>query len=378
MDDPVRRAWWDWAIAGAVATTTLLEVTLRDDLVWPPVALVVGLGLAVAVLIRRTRPLAAVAGGFGVFAVLDAATLVAGSAPVLLYSGLVVLLLAYSLFRWGSGRQAMVGAGFVAAAALAACVSEITAAGATQEGVVIEMVGGIAVLLFAAAAGVAMRYRAAARAQAIRQVRLQERAQLARELHDTVAHHVSAITIQAQAGLFLAQQSSLEGAVDALQAIEREASQTLAEMRTVVGALRDGEASPGPAQQHPIADLKRLASGTGAELRVEVALSGDLDDLPAATQAAVYRVAQESVTNARRHARAATQVTVEVTGDPDAVRLAVTDDGERTAPASGQPGYGLVGMTERVTVLGGTLAAGPRVDRGWSVTARLPRKGSRA
>jgi signal transduction histidine kinase len=107
-------------------------------------------------------------------------------------------------------------------------------------------------------------------------------------------------------------------------------------------------------------------------LRVDVELRGNLADLPPALEATLYRLAQESVTNARRHARLATRVQVTVTGRAADVQLTVSDDGARTVTAD-PPGFGLVGMTERVTLLGGTLTSGPGPDRGWCVRVVLPR-----
>ena len=197
---------------------------------------------------------------------------------------------------------------------------------------------------------------------------------MARELHDTVAHHVSAIAIQAQAGRTLAA-SQPNAAVDALEVIEEAASRTLAEMRTMVGVLRDGE-EPDRAPQRGVADIARLARGAGDGPRVDVELSGDLDHLLPLVEAAVYRLAQESITNAVRHARNATRVSVIVVGDSDCVRLTVRDDGDASPfGASSSSGYGLVGMTERATLLGGTLEAGPSPDSGWTVNAVLPRNG---
>ena len=103
--------------------------------------------------------------------------------------------------------------------------------------------------------------------------------------------------------------------------------------------------------------------------------AGELDDLSPAVGAAIYRLAQESVTNARRHARHATQVTVAVTGDADRVRLTVDDDGSATGGRA-EAGHGLVGMRERATLLGGTFRAGPAAERGWRVEAVLPRAGT--
>jgi signal transduction histidine kinase len=108
---------------------------------------------------------------------------------------------------------------------------------------------------------------------------------------------------------------------------------------------------------------------------VDVELSGDLAGLPPAVDAAVFRLAQEAVTNARRHAQHAGVVRVRVRGDADEVRLTVDDDGHGTG-APGPGGFGLVGMAERAKVLGGTMHAGPRDGGGWSVAAVLPRHGS--
>jgi signal transduction histidine kinase len=102
-----------------------------------------------------------------------------------------------------------------------------------------------------------------------------------------------------------------------------------------------------------------------------VELNGDLDGLRPLVGAAIYRIAQESITNAIRHARRATRVDVRVSGEPDCVRLTVRDDGDAATP--GSPGYGLVGMTERAEMLGGTLDASANADSGWTVTAVLPR-----
>jgi signal transduction histidine kinase len=174
-----------------------------------------------------------------------------------------------------------------------------------------DVVGGAAVLLLVTATGLALRYRTTVRAQLIDQAKLHERGQLARELHDTVAHHVSAIAIQAQAGLFLARSSSLTGAIEALEIIDREAAQTLAEMRTMVGALRDHHGHPDLSPQRGLADIAQLGDhATAGSLLVDVPLDGELSGLAPALQAALYRVAQESVTNARRHAQQATSVAI--------------------------------------------------------------------
>ncbi|HUG84105.1 MAG TPA: histidine kinase [Euzebya sp.] len=362
---PPRRVWRDWALVAVLLPTAGLEGIFREDVVWRPFAVVVCILLVFALLWRRTHPLGVVAVAFGALAVLSIATLITAGDPVGLYTAALVLLLPYSLARWGSGREVVLGLVIMVASALLSIVVDFTG--------VPDSVIGMAFLLFPAALGTSVRYRANVRLRDLDQVRLREREQLARELHDTVAHHVSAIAIQAQAGRTLAG-SHPERAMNALEAIEESASRTLAEMRKMVGVLRDGD-EPERAPQRGVADITRLARSVGDWPRIDVQLSGDLEDLSPSVGAAIYRLAQESITNASRHARHATRITVAVAGEDDCVRLTVRDDGDASPTGRSVPGYGLVGMTERATLLGGTLEAGPGADRGWTVAAVLPKAG---
>lgn len=234
-----------------------------------------------------------------------------------------------------------------------------------------ELLGGIAVVTSALALGAMVRFGDRSQRQALVEVRLKERAALARDLHDTVAHHVSAIAIQAQAGLALAP-SRPEAAADSLRVIAQEASRTLAEMRAMVQVLRAEE----PAALTPSPDLSalpQLVANTKEGPAIQLALPEDLGDVLPAVSSTLYRLAQESITNARRHARQATRIEVEVRSDDLQVHLRVSDDGEKVH-FSGD-GYGLRGMTERAQQLGGRVEAGPNPDRGWTVTAVLPKKG---
>ncbi|WP_203737886.1 sensor histidine kinase [Actinoplanes italicus] len=356
--------WRDGVLAVLVLIALVFDVAFQNA-AWRPVAAVFGLGLVLAVLVRRIHPLSAVVFAFGGFAILDVAAYVTGTEPMTLHSGWVVLVLVYSLLRRRAGRDVIVGLAVVALA--------MTAIVGVDFPGIAETIAGIAIVLLAAALGASVRYRGIAREQLITQAKLQERERLARELHDTVAHHVSAIAIQAQAGLFLARLESLSGATEALETINREAARTLAEMRMMVSALRDVRERSPLTPRHRIADIERLAGDSTTTLRIGVELRGDLTNLPPAVEGALYRVTQESVANAQRHAQHATRVSVEVTGSATDVRLTVSDDGRRVAAATSSHGFGLVGMTERVTLLGGTLTAGPNADRGWSVRAVLPR-----
>jgi signal transduction histidine kinase len=373
--DPPARVWRDWVLLAVVATSAVLETIFREDLIWRPAGLVVCLGLSVTLLWRRTRPLIMTAIAFGGTNLLDtAARLFADEPTAVLITTAYVLLFPYALLRWGSGRDAVIGMGLI----LGLQVVTETAAGNFG-----DLILGMAFFLLSAALGAAVRYRTGARLRERDQVRLREREQLARELHDTVAHHVSAIAVRAQAGRTLAA-TQPTAAVDALEVIEEAASRTLTELRAIVGALRDDDDAD-LAPQRGVHDIARLATPAGGprvdvepttaadEPRIQVELAGDLEGLQPMVDAAVYRIAQESITNAVRHARRATRIDVRVTGEPHYVRLTVLDDGE--PGTASPPGYGLAGMTERAALLGGTLEAGP-TGRGWLVTATLPRTGA--
>ncbi len=353
----------DWVLVGALMVTALLEGALRPDVTWRPFVTIVAVGLAPVLLWRRTRPLACVVVGFGTGMGLGVASLAGGVSTVGLDTMIFILVLVYALVRWGSGREVVIGLAVVLVVAVFATVTDYTGPA--------DVIGGFAILLAAAAGGAAFRYRAEGRRRALDQIRNQERVGLARDLHDTVAHHVSAIAVQAQAGRTLAGHRP-EAALEALAVIEGEASRTLAEMRVMVRVLRDGA----PAEYTPqpgVADLMSLARRNPAPV-VDVELPGDLDELPLPVDAAVYRLAQEALTNSLRHARNASRVEIRVVEGAGRLRLRVTDDGQVNPARPASHGFGLLGMKERVQLLGGTLRAGPAPEGGWAVDAELPTK----
>ncbi len=364
--------WRDWVLVSALVPVVLLEGVFREDLVWRVPSVVVALALLPTLLWRRTHPLQSVAAAFGLVTVVEVASIVLADEWRGLDSTVFVMLLVYALFRWGSGRDAVIGLVIVSIPVLLIAFEAQTSDAA--EVPLGEVAQGAVFVLLVAAVGASVRYADTARRRGMDQMKLLEREQLARELHDTVAHHVSAIAIRAQAGRVVAS-TDPGAAVEALVIIEREASRTLAEMRSMVGALRQGE-EPDLTPQRGVSQVEDLVTGPGERPRVDVELSGDLDGLRPSVDAAIFRLAQESITNAVRHARHATRVQVAVRGEPDCVRMTVHDDGDpgpfdpRTAT-----GFGLVGMAERAKLLGGTLEAGPDRNRGWTVTAVLPRDG---
>ncbi|MEU9605994.1 histidine kinase [Streptomyces sp. NPDC048057] len=361
--DAPARVRRDWALLTAGLAGVALEAALREDVVWRPVAVVFAVWLCLLPLWRRTRPLAMVTLAFGSVMLLQVASLVAGlREPVGLDAGTIVLVLVYALPRWGSGREIVLGGAVVLAAFALFAVTDDTPA--------VEQVGGFVFLSVPGVTGAAVRFWRTARERQWEQVRSREREQLARELHDTVAHHVSAMVIIAQAGRVLVA-TDPSAAAEALEGVEEEGARTLEELRAMVAALRDRGVGAQLAPPAGVADLERLVRTPGGRLRVDLGLDGELDALPPAVDAAVYRIVQESVTNALRHAVDATELAVRVTAERHTVRVSVRDNGQRTG--RGRDGYGLAGLRERAALLGGTLRAGPGTDRGWHVEAELPR-----
>lgn len=364
--DPPRRVRRDWLLLGAILTSVTIEGVVRPDLTWRPAAIVVFAALAFTTLWRRTHPLAAMAATFGTILVLDhSARLVAGS-PVESFSSAFLLVLVYALFRWDSGRNAAIGLGIMAVMLVSSLTLSWTGIG--------DAIGGTLVLLFPAVLGAEVRHLGDRSERRREEVKIRERELLARELHDTVAHHVSAIAIQAQAGQFVGR-SRPDAALDALAVIEGEASRTLAEMRSIVANLR-GAAGAEYAPQPGLGDIERLAAATTDDVDQQIVVDVCIDDglgvVSPAIGTAAYRIAQEALTNARCHAHGATRVAVRVEAVGDDVRISVDDNGRVDGTPRGGSGFGLTGMAERAHLLGGELHAGPRDGHGWAVTATIP------
>lgn len=227
--------------------------------------------------------------------------------------------------------------------------------------------------------GLYLRWRGNERRTHEEQARQTERLAIARDLHDVVAHEVTGIVVQAQALRHVAEHDP-SAMREALPHMEEAGTRALESMRGLVSGLREQASAP----LAPIAveGLRELAVPAAlGRPGVEVELSGPVETLPADVGTAVLRVAQESVTNALRHARGAVRVQVRVAVDGGAVELEVADDGHGT-PRRGGGGHGLVGMAERVQLLGGELSAGRSETRqGWTVRARVPvpeREGDKA
>ncbi|HST64029.1 MAG TPA: histidine kinase, partial [Mycobacteriales bacterium] len=191
---------------------------------------------------------------------------------------------------------------------------------------------------------------------------LRERARIARELHDVIAHGLSVVTVRADSAPHRLPDVSPAAAAE-FDAIAEAARQSLAELRHVLGVLRDPAAGPDTAPLPGLAELPALVGD------VPLTVTGAGPDVPPAVQLTAYRLVQEALSNARKHAPgAAASVTVTVDGD---LRICV-DNGPGAAVTAPGRGYGLAGMRERVALAGGRLDAGPRPDGGWRVLAVLP------
>jgi signal transduction histidine kinase len=196
-----------------------------------------------------------------------------------------------------------------------------------------------------------------------------ERTRIARELHDVLAHSLSQINVQAGVGLHL-MDAHPEKAKEALASIKDSSKSALDEVRSLLGVLRAGTGQDAPLVPEP--DLARLP-GLIDSVRtqgLDVTLDLGIDDAPKATQLAIYRIVQESLTNVIRHA-GATHATVTIRGDADAIVIEIADDGRGIDPVA-EGGRGLLGMHERAELLGGTLATGRSSLGGALVTARIP------
>ena len=208
-----------------------------------------------------------------------------------------------------------------------------------------------------------------------RRVLLEERTRIARELHDVVAHHMSVIAIQAEAAPYRVPDPPGE-LTGSFAAIRASALQALEELRRVLGVLRaegDGDEGAEVAPPPTLDRLDELVAGVrGAGLAVETAVAGTPRPLPPGVDLSAYRIVQEALSNAMRHAPGA-EVRVEIAYAPAALRLCVANGPPRAAASTPPgPGHGLLGMRERAAMLGGELNAAPTSGGGYAVTAVLP------
>lgn len=198
-----------------------------------------------------------------------------------------------------------------------------------------------------------------------------ERARIAREMHDVVAHSLSVIIAQADGGRFIASQKP-ERAAEVLGTIGETGRAALADMRALLGVLRQEEETgygpqPGPEQLPDLATRVR-AAGTPVELKID----GDLTGLPQALGMSVFRLVQEALTNVLKHGGQDAAASVRLTRTDSLLEIEVLDDGQGVDSSADGLGHGLTGMRERMTLFRGTLQAGPLPTRGFRVLARVP------
>jgi signal transduction histidine kinase len=310
--------------------------------------------------------------------------------------GLFVAL--YTLTAYGDGRRSPVIAGV--GITVLATGWLIAAADIEPRAAIGWVFFRIAASVMAAALGESVRSRRAVAAEALVRARQAERTReeearsrvdaerlrIAREVHDTVAHAIAIINVQAGVTAYLLDKRP-ERAREALVTIEQTSAQALHEMRAVLGVLRDPDNGrlphPGLAQANALTAMAREAG-----LDIKLAVTSSAAPLPSAVDHTAYRILQESITNVIRHV-GPTEVTVALDYGTDVLEVRVTDEGGQDASgdddasgpqppdgtvhgSSAEPGRGIVGMRERCELLGGELTAGPRPCGGFEVKARLP------
>ncbi|MFV1989891.1 MAG: histidine kinase [Acidimicrobiales bacterium] len=352
-------------IAVALALALLAAGDIPEGVVrWQPASAIAALIAVTATYWRRRQPLAMLVVAFGVqFAAELASGLTDNQLETAFGHVLALGLLVYALGRWGTWRATIIGVGFTSALSVAGEL--ITAVPNWEQQLIDVLTWGMLL-----AAGIAMRYRSALQRTRADQIRSEERERIARDLHDVVAHHVSAIALQAE-GARAISSTNPKAAVTALETIHATASDTLNEMRKMVAILRDknepSELTPGGT----ISELEDLLDHSSLGIPISFHVSGDLDTLPPRVSTAILRITQEAVTNARRHSTNSQAIKVDIECHERTIELTITDDGDHVS-SSGHEGYGILGMTERSALLGGTLTAAPLDDRGWQVHASIP------
>jgi signal transduction histidine kinase len=361
--DPVKL---DLVIAATLAITSELEawlggVTGEERLVLA----VAGPLMAGTVAVRRRHPAVA-----GIAAVLIAVIVaIAWKPPNTVSFGIAWLCSMYALTVWTSTWVFAVGAALLTVPTLVS----VAIRGEPKGGASFAVIALAAMLLVRRVVGdrerrvqIAERERDLAAREAV----VEERARIARELHDVIAHHVSMIVLQAGA-----ERRVLDGANtstrEVLETVERTGRSALTEMRRLLGMLR-GDANDPLTPQPGLTDVPTLVGQLReAGLPVELHVEGEPSELPVGIELSAYRIVQEALTNALKHAGEAS-ATVNIRYGSDSLELEIADDGTGTSTPVPSGGHGLVGIRERVALYGGRLDAGRRPGGGFTVRVLLP------
>jgi signal transduction histidine kinase len=376
-------------ISGAVARRAIANATLLD---WLPVAVVPPILVADAAISAAGHPITVVNVLAGIVGCLPLVIrrrvplpalflLVTGGIVLVLWRlhppntvVLIPMIALFELARRGDRRRSL-----WMSVATVPCVFVSVVPFAASSQLISVVVRNLALCLLAIAAGDILRSRvlsaqrmAAAREQETRRRMGEERLQIAREIHDVVAHAMTAINVQAGVAAHLLERDPRQ-AHDALRNIKQASGEALTDLRATLDVLRD------PAQSAPLGpaggldDLEGLTAGArSAGIAVDIRIDS-VADAPAAVQGAGYRIVQEALTNVVRHAEAS-RAEVSVRREAGAVDIDVLDDGRGGGSGANgaSPGNGIRGMLERAAAVGGTLEAAPTLSGGWRVHARLP------
>jgi signal transduction histidine kinase len=341
----------------------------------PPEALLIAL-VTLPLAWRRRRPLLAAA----VVSLTLALHALFVAPDVSFLAGLLPLaVMVYSVACWGPPRWRLLGLACLVAAqvALASQIAEMRSTGEVLFGTFVTagtwFVGDLARGHRRRASHSTARARRleAERAEWTSAAIAEERARIARELHDVIAHSVSLMGVQA--GAARTQLDADPGrAREALRAVETTARESVLELCRLLGVLREDDPQPGLEPQPGIEQIDSLiAQVRAAGLPVNVSVEGWARVLPAGVALSAYRIVQEALTNALKHAGDA-RAEVRIRYSDEALELEVSDDGQGAGVRNGGRGHGLIGMRERAALYGGTLEAGPRAEHGFAVRARLP------
>jgi signal transduction histidine kinase len=369
--------WADVALGASVTAVYALELLRWDgDRFWPLIA-VAGLGGA-GLALRRVQPLVAFVLAMGSIWLVgwlepgfddDSAALV-----------FTFFLALYSVGRHTGGAERWLGAGLVLLNAVVFVFSDVQSPDTGDVAFAAMFVGAPWL------AGLALRIRhdreqtwrardkalRADREESERRAVTAERARIARELHDVVSHAIAVTVLQARGARRMVgvDESAVRGALDA---IDQTNTQALGDMRRLLALLRDTEDGPRDGPQPTLAQLPRMVQQVrDSGLRVDLRTAGAPDDVPPGIELSAYRIVQEALTNVIKHAGPGASAVVDLTYGDRALELSVCDDGTAPLHDGASTGHGLVGIRERVAVVGGEVAVHRGAEGGYSIQVRLP------
>jgi signal transduction histidine kinase len=366
----------DVLLAGVSATLFVLQIATGDGFAGErPQAVLVALLFSASLAWRRRRPRVPLVAGIGLMLCARLGLHELGNSGVFFVGYVLVI---YAAGRHAAGRDAAINAVVVAVALVVAVADPSQSFNPSDAAFLAVAFAGP----FLAGQGIRRRLEREQRLEGrtvelererdakARQAVAQERARIARELHDVVAHAISVMVLQARGG----RRKLPAGAVEtrgALDEIERAGEQALTEMRRLLGMLREDDAQLALAPQPGLARIDELLASLAATgLPVELTVEGEPFDLPPGVDVSAFRIVQEALTNALKHAGPA-HAGVTLRYSPADLQIEIVDDGQGNGDGPGT-GHGLAGMRERVAIYGGELQAGYRAEGGYALRVRLP------